>query len=118
MTSSANAIRRRRERQARELDIVEAAQGLMAAEGYLGLNMDRVAKEVGLSKPTVYEHFRTKEDLVMAVCTYSFQVRSDLFQAAVRRQQVVHVEVVAVDVGVGSRQRLADALADRGRDAA
>ena len=86
MTPPKDAIRRRREREARERDILQAAQELMAEEGYLGLTMDQVAKAVGYSKPTVYEHFRTKEDLVMAVCTYSFQVRADMFEAAARRQ--------------------------------
>jgi AcrR family transcriptional regulator len=36
-------------------------------EGYAGAAMDRITAEAGVSKATVYNHFRSKEELLLAV---------------------------------------------------
>ena len=48
----------------REDAILDATARLLAAKGFDLITMDDVAEEVGLSKPSLYKHFKSKEDLV------------------------------------------------------
>ncbi len=48
----------------REDAILDATTKLLAAKGFDLITMDDVAEEVGLSKPSLYKHFKSKEDLV------------------------------------------------------
>jgi AcrR family transcriptional regulator len=41
--------------------------------GYANLNMDELAEYVGLSKPTLYQHFKSKEDLAARVFMRGFE---------------------------------------------
>jgi AcrR family transcriptional regulator len=63
------AARRKRERTARREAIVDAAQELIAAEGYHGLRMDAVADAAELGKGTLYLYFENKDALCAAVAT-------------------------------------------------
>ena len=53
--------------QRRQQDIVSAAGRLMREKGYDSLTMDELAKELDISKPTLYQHFKTKDELVTQV---------------------------------------------------
>ena len=53
-----------RERQRREREILRTAARLIRERGYANLNMDDIADEVGVSKPTLYQHFKSKDDMV------------------------------------------------------
>ncbi len=48
----------------RENAILDAATAVLAAKGYDLMTMDDVAGAVGISKPSLYKHFKSKEDLV------------------------------------------------------
>ncbi|KAF0813066.1 Biofilm operon icaADBC HTH-type negative transcriptional regulator IcaR [Andreprevotia sp. IGB-42] len=48
----------------REDAILDAATRILAGKGFDLMTMDDVALEVGLSKPSLYKHFKSKEDLV------------------------------------------------------
>lgn len=63
------AARRERERTARREAILDAAQELIAEEGYYGMRMDSVAEAVELSKGTLYLYFENKDALCAAVAT-------------------------------------------------
>lgn len=76
--------RKERERQAREELILSEAHRMILNAGYLGLNMDRLAEAVEYSKATLYNHFKTKEDLICAVAVRSMKVREELFTRAFR----------------------------------
>jgi AcrR family transcriptional regulator len=53
-----------REKRRREQEILIEARRLIRDSGYVDLNMDMLADAVGISKPTLYQHFKSKEDLV------------------------------------------------------
>jgi AcrR family transcriptional regulator len=57
-------------------EILAASQILIAERGYAAMSMDDLAARVGVSKPTLYSQFSTKEELVMAMAT---QVMERLF---------------------------------------
>lgn len=61
-------LRERRKALLRE-EILEATHQLMSERGYAAMSMDELAARVGVSKPTLYNQFPTKEDLIAAMAT-------------------------------------------------
>lgn len=49
------------------LQILDAATELFLGEGFDGVSMDRVTQAAGVSKATLYVHFRTKQELFTGV---------------------------------------------------
>lgn len=68
-----------RERSGRILDI---ARRILATEGLNALTMNRLAKEIGRTKPTVYEHFIAKEDVLMGLAIEDAIQRWALYEQA------------------------------------
>ncbi|MDK2124735.1 TetR/AcrR family transcriptional regulator [Parachitinimonas caeni] len=50
----------------REDAILDAATRILASKGFDLMTMDDVAAEVGISKPSLYKHFKSKDELVGA----------------------------------------------------
>lgn len=48
----------------REDSILDATTGILATKGFDLMTMDDVANLIGISKPSLYKHFKSKEDLV------------------------------------------------------
>ena len=59
--------RREANRLAREARILQAAMTVFAQAGYAGATMDVVATQAGMSKPTLYQYFASKEALFRAM---------------------------------------------------
>src|SRR5712692_7340143 len=55
-----------KQRQEREALILQAAEEVLMENGYYEMSMDEIAMRVGIAKGTVYLHFPSKEDLVIA----------------------------------------------------
>ncbi|WP_168188812.1 TetR/AcrR family transcriptional regulator [Thermoflavimicrobium daqui] len=47
--------------------IKEAALKQFSKSGYEGASLSKIASEVGIKKPSIYAHFRSKEDLFLTV---------------------------------------------------
>jgi len=62
-----------RARQRREQEILKTAARMIRDNGYVNLNMDDLAEEVGISKPTLYQHFKGKDDMVATAMLHSIQ---------------------------------------------
>jgi TetR/AcrR family transcriptional regulator len=62
-----------RARQQREQDILRTAARMIRDNGYVNLNMDDLAEEVGISKPTLYQHFKGKDDMVEKAMLHSMR---------------------------------------------
>jgi AcrR family transcriptional regulator len=60
---------RDRRRQALRDEIINIAQELVAVKGHAAMSMDDLAAHAGISKPTLYAHFATKDDLVVEAAT-------------------------------------------------
>jgi len=56
-----------RQRQERENLILQVAEEVFMEKGYQETSIDEIAAQVGIAKGTVYLHFPSKEDLVMAI---------------------------------------------------
>ncbi|MEV5334629.1 TetR/AcrR family transcriptional regulator [Streptomyces werraensis] len=61
--------------------IVETARALVDAEGLTAVSTRRLAAELGVSGPSLYNHFRTKDDILEAVAdSVSAQVDLSMFE--------------------------------------
>ncbi|HEX4246588.1 MAG TPA: helix-turn-helix domain-containing protein [Pseudonocardia sp.] len=59
-------VRRRVSRAERERQILDAASAVFTERGYQAASMDAVAERVGVTKPVLYDHFGSKEGLLLA----------------------------------------------------
>ncbi len=74
--------RKQREIQQREARILEVARQMLAEGGYLGLNMDRIAAKMEYAKGTIYQHFRNKEEIIIALANETLARRTEMFARA------------------------------------
>jgi AcrR family transcriptional regulator len=54
-------------RLAKREDLIDAALRLFKRNGYRATGVDRLMEETGIAKTTLYRHFGSKEDLIVAV---------------------------------------------------
>lgn len=59
-------IDKREKREQREREIIGVAIGLLAETGFLDMRMADLARATGYSMGTIYSHFDSKEDLIVA----------------------------------------------------
>ncbi len=76
--------RRERDFRRREDEFLDLARRLIIEQGYAGFGMDRLAEATEYSKGTVYLHFTSKEDVVVALACQSMRRRVDFFDRAAR----------------------------------
>ena len=62
-----DAPRWRRRKEARPGEIIDAALEVFAEKGFAAAKLDNVARRAGISKPTLYLYFETKEEIFRAV---------------------------------------------------
>src|SRR5215471_2763453 len=78
--------RKERERATREELILDHAQRMLLQDGFQNLNLDDLAEAVEYSKGTLYLHFKTKEDIALAVVTRAQKERANFFERALQFQ--------------------------------
>ena len=54
--------------------ILEEAVKLFYARGFTGTTLDDIAAELGVTKPFIYTHFRSKVELLAALCTPTIEM--------------------------------------------
>lgn len=59
--------RKKRKRELQEASIIEAAKKVFFSKGYLKATIDEIALEAEISKPTIYQFFKTKDDLFFSL---------------------------------------------------
>jgi AcrR family transcriptional regulator len=86
-------IRRRMRAPERRAQLLDVARRVFGKSGFHAVSMDAVAKEAGVTKPILYDHFPSKRDLYLAL------LEADLF--------VLHDKVKgALDSPIGNRERI------------
>ncbi|QDU86711.1 Bacterial regulatory protein, tetR family [Pirellulimonas nuda] len=88
--------RKQREIRRREEQILCIARRHLCEAGYLGLSMDRIAEEIEYSKGTVYQHFRNKEEILLALANAALETRTKMFQRAAQSTGGPRVRMAAV----------------------
>ena len=69
--ASAHSSLKEKQRKEREDLILQVAEEVITEKGYHDTSMDEIAQRVGISKGTLYLHFASKEELVMALIEHS-----------------------------------------------
>ena len=62
--------------------LVRNAMKVLDRDGFNATSMDKLVKKTGVSKMTIYKHFRTKEDLILA----TLRLRDEEFRNLLVRQ--------------------------------
>lgn len=89
--------RRQRELAARELLFIETAAEHIKTKGLLTLKMAHIARDCDYATGTLYQHFASKEDLLLAVCAnqtaqhYNIIKRVNEWQAPSRNKLIAMV---------------------------
>lgn len=88
-----------------EKDIVECALGMFSKYGIRSVTMDDVAREMGMSKKTLYKYFENKADLVHKSIKARFEeIQSTLLEIHLRTTNAID-ELIEVDEVVGKVMR-------------
>lgn len=75
--------------------ILDAARALVAEEGLEALSLAALARRVGLSRPSLYEYFRSKDDLVAAIVEEELPRWASLVRQALDAQPGLDGKVAA-----------------------
>jgi AcrR family transcriptional regulator len=102
----------RRSRTQTSQHILDAAYGLFWRQGFLRVSMDDIAARADITKRTLYQHFRSKDDLIAAALAHSSELaieRLGRFRRSTRCDELIDsffaelaecgVERVVVPVG-------------------
>jgi len=84
--------------QARELELLEIARGLVEKECLTTLTIDKLVAASPYSKGTIYKHFISKEDMWMAICNTCVREMSELFCRALKFKGNSRERILAVFV--------------------
>ena len=84
------AIRERAQR------ILHIARELLVDQGYHGLNMDRIAEELQISKGTIYNHFPNKEEIIIQLAIETAEIRRTLFLRASQFDACARFRIMAI----------------------
>ncbi|CAN7329458.1 TetR/AcrR family transcriptional regulator [Knoellia sp. LjRoot47] len=68
----------RMKRDERERQLLDVAENVFAGHGYQETTMELIAAEAGITKPVIYDHFGSKENLLVAVVA---RAREDLLSS-------------------------------------
>jgi len=88
--------RKQREFEAREAKILEVSKTMLAQHGYFGLNMDRIAAQMAYSKGTIYQHFKCKEEVLLALAVETVEKRTEMFNRAATFQGRPRARMAAI----------------------
>ena len=69
--------RKQRETDLRKQNIIEAAEKLFLANGYEDTTMNQIATESEFSKGSLYNYFKSKDDLYLAIGTKAYEILID-----------------------------------------
>jgi AcrR family transcriptional regulator len=75
--------RKQREIAEREEMFLDVSRKLLIEQGYAAFTMDQLAEATEFSKGVVYQHFKSKEDVITALAVQSMQRRIAWFRRAV-----------------------------------
>ncbi|SRR5579883_945889 len=85
-----------KQRQEREALILQVAQEVLLEKGYFDTSIDEIAARVGIAKGTVYLHFPSKEDLVVAIFKHDMHLFLQQFEEAIAAEQTPRAKLEAL----------------------
>ncbi len=92
LTPKKQAIRQR------ERKVLELARRMVLQGGYHGLSLESLAEQLGVSRGTIYNHFKCKEEIILALLIETMDKRRAMFQRAAAHSGVARVRLAAIGV--------------------
>ncbi|MFT6733707.1 MAG: AcrR family transcriptional regulator [Polaribacter sp.] len=83
---------------AREYELISLARSLVESDCLTTLTIDKLVSSSRFSKGTIYKHFVSKEDLLMAICNTSIEEMQEMFIKALEFNGNSREKVLAVMV--------------------
>ena len=77
-------------------DLVDTATRLFAQYGYTAVGIDRIIAEAGVAKMTLYKHFASKQDLIVAVLKQRAQQFMQSLQTYVLQYTELDLQIKAI----------------------
>ena len=74
--------RRDDEKEQRREALIDAAEAVFAASGFEAAKMEDVARQARVSRALVYLYFRTRDELLMAICERALRLLRERFSTA------------------------------------
>ena len=68
-------------------EILQAATGVFASEGYRNTDMQSIADAAGVSKGTLYTYYESKEKLFLSACRLGVELLSEKIEASYDKSQ-------------------------------
>jgi AcrR family transcriptional regulator len=78
--------RKKREKEQRNKNILDAAERLFFSRGYEDVSMDQIAREVELNKATLYLYFKNKETLFATIVLRGIRILQEKFTECMEKQ--------------------------------
>ncbi len=88
-------MQRREKRINRENEILEKSIQLLSKQGFLGLRMSDIARATQYSMGTIYSHFESKEDLLIA-CAHTLVLEHQQLIQAIQQRPIPAIEQIIV----------------------
>ncbi|MGV7221923.1 MAG: TetR/AcrR family transcriptional regulator [Nitrospinales bacterium] len=79
-----------------KIKIIEAASKLFYKQGYQATTIDQIIQESGVSRPTLYSHFSTKEDLCIVYLKNRRKKDLDSLKESIRKEETEHGKFMGV----------------------
>lgn len=70
--------------------LIETAHGLFYRNGFISVGLDQILGEVGVTKTTFYNHFPSKDDLILAVLQHHDEWWRQTFSDLLRKRGGLH----------------------------
>lgn len=83
----------------REVELTLLAKTLVQEQGWSNLTMDKLTSASAYSKGTIYNHFCSKEDVIIALCIHSLKSEAVLFARAAEFEGSSREKMIALHVG-------------------
>jgi len=86
--------------------IIEEASKMFASKGIRGVTMDDIAKEMGVSKRTIYENFKDKDGLLSACINTHVEMQTNYReQIIIRSKNILHAILQTMFEGVSGMEK-------------
>ncbi|MGD8171385.1 TetR/AcrR family transcriptional regulator [Vibrio sp. TRT 21S02] len=82
----------------REVELTLLAKSIVQEQGFTNLTMDKLTAASRYSKGTIYNHFCSKEDVILALCIHSLKSEAIFFERALSFEGSSREKITALHV--------------------
>ncbi|MBU3130469.1 TetR/AcrR family transcriptional regulator [Clostridium tagluense] len=84
----------------RRKEIIEAVLNLFGTKGFSRTNMEDISKELGMSKGMIYQYFKSKDDLLIAMVKETSQIQKLWHMTLTQERKNLEEELTEIGMGL------------------